>query len=92
MTVYVNINLYGLFPEMAVKGISVNVVTCNTLLCGFIVGKLKEATNFLNEMVLKTINPSVYTYDILVDALCKKRKGERSQKYDNCDDEIFCET
>ena len=59
---------------MAVKGISVNVVTCNTLLCGFIVGKLKEATNFLNEIVLKTINPSVYTYNILVDALCKKGK------------------
>ena len=64
---------------MAVKGISVNVVTCNTLLCGFIVGKLKEVTNFLNEMVLKTINPSVYTYNILVDALCKKGKVKEAK-------------
>ena len=61
---------------MAVKGISVNVVTCNTLLCGFIVGKLKEATNFLNEIVLKTINPSVYTYN---DALCKKGKVKEAK-------------
>ena len=55
---------YGLFSEMAVKGAT--VVTYNSLTYGFcIVGKLKEATGLLNEMVSKTINPNVYT---LVDA------------------------
>ena len=76
---------YGLFSEMAVKGAT--VVTYNSLTYGFcIVGKLKEATGLLNEMVSKTINPNVYT---LVDAWCKRkrRKGERSKKCVSCDAE-----
>jgi pentatricopeptide repeat protein len=35
---------------------------------------LKEAFGLFYEMVLKDINPSVYTLNILVDALCKEGK------------------
>ena len=45
-----------LYCVMAVKEISADVVTYNSLIYGLcIVGKLKEATSFLNEMVLKAI-------------------------------------
>ena len=63
----------------AVKEISANVVTYTTLIHDFsIVGKLKEATSLLNEMVLKTINPNVYTYD-MVDVSCKEGKVKEAK-------------
>lgn len=34
--------------------------------------KLSEATRLLNEMVVKDINPDVYTFHILVEAFCIK--------------------
>jgi pentatricopeptide repeat protein len=48
---------FDLYSEMVAKRISPDVVTYSTLISGFcIVGKLKEAIDLFNTMILENIN------------------------------------
>lgn len=37
-----------------------------------IVSQMKEAVDLFNKMVLENINPDIYTFNILIDGLCKE--------------------
>ncbi|XP_016168078.1 pentatricopeptide repeat-containing protein At5g16640, mitochondrial-like [Arachis ipaensis] len=73
--------LYGLLDDaldlyfnMLDRGISPDVVTYTSLIYGFChVGQWKEARLLLNEIVVKDIGLDVYTFNIIIDALCKEK-------------------
>ncbi|XLT04932.1 hypothetical protein HN51_043681 [Arachis hypogaea] len=63
-----------LYFNMLDRGISPDVVTYTSLIYGFChVGQWKEARLLLNEIVVKDIGLDVYTFNIIIDALCKEK-------------------
>ncbi|KAL3651208.1 hypothetical protein CASFOL_004210 [Castilleja foliolosa] len=65
---------FKLFDEMSEKGISRNVVTYNALICGLCnLSRWSEVKMLMEEMIGSyKIYPDVFTYNSLVDALCKE--------------------
>ncbi|QHN95741.1 Pentatricopeptide repeat-containing protein [Arachis hypogaea] len=73
-----------LYFNMLGRGISPDIVTYTSIIYGFChVSQWKEAGLLLNEIFIKDISLDVYTFNIIIDALCKEEM--LLQAHDLCD-------